>query len=497
MLKNYLNSGLTFDESETNLEFKFRIINYILLIAGLFATLFGLLSDFGINDLGSILPKVNYSYSAICVLLIFLLRVDKTFFNTAATTLIVASLIDFTAALILVANDEFRLIWFYVAIYLSYVLLGSRAGVITTIASVITVIVCAILFDLMLSENALFTAAIGFVVASLLNRSHTIQMQTNVKRLDNALIKSQEASAAKSLFLANVSHEIRTPLNGMLGMVQVIRGTQLDEKQRHYLENFELSGKALQFLIDELLDLSKIESGTLALDLKPFNCFRWVMEIQMVTEPLFEKSPVAFTTETDEQLPSYLVGDSARLMQVAINLISNAAKFTAQGEVKLNISGTPANNGMFKLHLSVEDSGIGIPEDRLQDIFNCFHQLSENRIANKGVGLGLAISERLISAMGGKLSVSSTEGKGSRFWFEIELPVIAEEHLPVKTSECSECSQPFNVLLVDDDAINRLAASTLLKQVGHHVEMAIDGLDAIEKCVVAASISFLWISTCR
>lgn len=487
MLPNrFLNSGFTFSEHETNLKFKYRVLNSMLLIAAFFSLLFGLLHDLELNDIGAIHAKVDYLYSATCITLIILLRGRRAFFTKAATIFSIASLICFVSALIFVTNDEFRLIWFYLLIYAAYVLLGARAGMVMTIAVVASIIICAGLFDLHLSQTAIFTATIGFIIASLLNRTYTIQMSSNVEQLDSALIKAQQASKAKSLFLANISHEIRTPLNGMLGMAQVMQGTQLDDEQRHYLETFEHSGKTLKFLIDELLDLSKIESGTLILDLKSFDSFRWVMDIQMVTEPLFEASNVSFSTEVSDDLPPQLLGDSTRLMQIIINLVSNAAKFTHKGEVKLTIGGEASSAGRFHLHISVEDSGIGIPENQLNDIFSRFHQLSDNSIINKGVGLGLAICERLVSAMNGKLDVRSVENEGSCFWFNIELPIATEHNSTLVAIQHTESTRLFNVLLVDDDAINRLAASMLLKQAGHHVDMATDGVDAIKQLKATA-----------
>jgi len=484
--KTLLNSGLSFDASETNLEFKFKVLNSFLLIAGIFSLLFGLLGDLGINDIGPIHPKVNYLYATISVTLIILLRGNKAFFENAATIFVIVSLANCISILIFVTNDEFRLIWFFFAIYAAYVLLGTRAGMAMTPAVVVAILVCAYFFELHLSQTSIFTAAGSFIIASLLYRAYTMQMSNNVKQLDSALIKAKQASEAKSLFLANISHEIRTPLNGMLGMAQVMQGTQLDDEQRHYLETFEHSGKTLKFLIDELLDLSKIESGTLILDLNPFESFRWVMDIQMVTEPLFEASNVSFSTEMSDDLPPQLLGDSTRLMQIIINLVSNAAKFTHKGEVKLTIGGEASSEGRFHLHISVEDSGIGIPENQLNDIFSRFHQLSDNSIINKGVGLGLAICERLVSAMNGKLDVRSVENEGSCFWFDIELPIATEHNSTLVAIQHTESTRLFNVLLVDDDAINRLAASMLLKQAGHHVNMAVDGVDAIKQLKATA-----------
>ncbi len=479
--KALLNGGFTFSDTETSLEFKFRVLNSFLLIGGIFALIFGLLGDFGVLDIGLILPKINYLYAAIDFTLLALLRGDKNFFKKAAAIFLGTSLVISIIILIIVNNDEFRLIWFYFLIYATYVLLSDRLGMIMTAIIIVSIIICANLFDLHLSQTALFTAVGSFIIASLLYRTYTIQMSTTVCKLDSTLIEAKQASDAKSLFLANISHEIRTPLNGMLGMVQVMQGTQLDDEQKHYIEAFEHSGKTLKFLIDELLDLSKIESGTLILTPKPFDSFRWVMDLQLVTEPLFEDGDVSFSTDIDDDIPPILLGDRTRLMQIVINLVSNAAKFTHQGEVRLTIGGKRLSDDLFRLHLSVKDSGKGIPKEHLNEIFDSFNQLSANSIVNKGVGLGLAICKRLVTAMHGKLNVRSSDNEGSHFWFDIELPIIQKESLPFAATGERENNRKFNILLVDDNAINRLAASVLLKQAGHQVDMAVDGADAIKK----------------
>jgi CheY-like chemotaxis protein/anti-sigma regulatory factor (Ser/Thr protein kinase) len=174
-----------------------------------------------------------------------------------------------------------------------------------------------------------------------------------------------------------------------------------------------------------------------------------------------------------------LHGDAPRLLQVLVNLISNAAKFTHEGEVKLSVGGRPVDDGQYCLQVDVVDSGIGMPANKLETIFDAFQQVAPERIINKGVGLGLAISKRLVDAMGGELTVSSVEGQGSHFHFEVELPRVA-----VAETDSSLVNpggiQPYRVLLVDDDPINRLAVGSLLKQQGLHVVEADNGRIAIE-----------------
>jgi signal transduction histidine kinase len=348
--------------------------------------------------------------------------------------------------------------------------------------------------DLQLNANTLYTAVLGVFIGSLLSRIYTVQMgrferllesknrelASSVVELDTALEQARQASLTKTLFLANMSHEIRTPMNGVLGMVQVMQGTALDEQQQHYLETIERSGKTLLMLIDDLLDISKIEAGKLTLHPAPFDTFSWVIDIQIITEPLFEQGEVAFVSEVSEGLPKRLYGDAPRLLQVLVNLISNAAKFTQEGEVRLNVGGRMTDTDRYCLQVEVIDSGIGMPTDKLSTIFDAFQQVSPERITNKGVGLGLAISKRLVDAMGGSLSVSSVEGQGSCFRLEVELPLAACEGAQAVPIELGN-APVFRVLLVDDDPINRLAVGSLLRQQGYPVVEAENGRMALER----------------
>lgn len=475
-----LNSGYTFTQTEATIQFRYRLLNSIILIAGSFSVLSASLSEFGLYVLGPVHTLVDYIYSLVCLLLLFLLRMDRRFYAISALFLIVSSMLTFLSALIFVTSDEFRLIWFYFVIYVAYVLLGIRIGMLMTVAVIVSILITTRLFDIHLSDTAIFTGILGLVIASLLHYVYAKHVFSNQQELDAALISANQASEAKSLFLANVSHEIRTPLNGLLGMAQILKKTRLDDEQKHYLDSFEYSGKSLKSLIDELLDLSKIESGKLQLTIRCFDFFRMVIDVQIASESYFEKTDVVLTTEIDGDVPAHLLGDRERLMQVVLNLVHNAAKFTETGEVKLRFGGFFVDEG-FRLRVSVNDTGVGIPEARLDEVFESFSQLSEERNLNNGVGLGLAISRQLITTMGGNMFVNSTEGEGSCFWFDIVLPVYKGDVVDCSANSQQKYETTFKILVVDDDDINILAATVMLKQIGHTVDAARNGVEAIEK----------------
>lgn len=216
-------------------------------------------------------------------------------------------------------------------------------------------------------------------------------------------------------------------------------------------------------------------------DIDTFETFSWITDIQNLTEPLFENKNIIFITEINETLPTYLKGDAARLLQITVNLISNASKYTQTGEVKLSIGGDLTNDEIFQLNISVRDTGSGIAENKLENIFEAFHQVEYDRTTNKGVGLGLSICKHLADIMNANMQVTSTPGSDSCFSFEVELPVATEPHnSPCKTEE-TENTALLSVLLVDDEAVNRMATRTLLEQRGHTVIEAENGQLALEK----------------
>jgi len=278
-----------------------------------------------------------------------------------------------------------------------------------------------------------------------------------------ALGEAKTADRAKSEFLANMSHEIRTPMNGVMGMAELLAKTDLDAKQTMFTEVIVKSGAALLTIINDILDFSKIDAGQLTLDPVPFRLQDVVEDVATLVSSGIAEKNLELVVRIDPELPHMFVGDVGRIRQIIINLVGNAVKFTDKGHVYVNVSSnmkkSSSNNQMTSINFRIEDTGIGIPEEKRAAIFQKFSQVDESATrTHEGTGLGLAIASSLVELMGGEIGVESSVGEGSTFWFTIDLPTHGEtssiKHAPGDLSG-------NRILIVDDNAVNR---SILLEQ---------------------------------
>ena len=308
----------------------------------------------------------------------------------------------------------------------------------------------------------------------------TVDERMSRKEAEKAREEAEQANKAKSIFLATMSHEIRTPMNGVIGMATLLSSTQLTQEQEEYTETIKNCGDALLTVINDILDFSKIESGNMELEERDFDLRDCVEGVLDVFAESAARLNLDLVYQIEHNVPTQIIGDGLRLRQILINLVGNAVKFTSKGEIFIGVKAVSSKNNDLELAFSVRDTGIGIPQDKIDRLFKAFSQVDSSTTRKYGgTGLGLAISEKLILLMGGKINVESEPGKGTTFHFNIKSKIgskSARTYVHVNTTELEN----KHILVVDDNFTNRSIMAAQLAQWKFIPIMAESGKKALE-----------------
>jgi signal transduction histidine kinase/CheY-like chemotaxis protein len=350
--------------------------------------------------------------------------------------------------------------------------------------------------DLWLGGNRGYTVALttAALFAFLLTQGRSLHMaywrqlrnraleSARTKELELAKTAAEAASLAKSQFLANMSHEIRTPMHGVLGMAHLALTSRTLAESREHLDTLCGTAEGLLQIINDILDFSKVEAGKMTVEHVPFSLPRLLDEVRKVVTPQASAKGLQLQCQAAETVPAVVVGDPARLRQILVNLLGNAVKFTSVGSVTFKVEQIAAQptSQETSLHFQVCDTGIGIPVEQQETIFEAFGQ-ADSSVTRRfgGTGLGLTICSQLVQLMGGRIWVASTPGAGSTFQFTCTVGIAASESLAEPAPDLVEKQSPLYILLAEDNPVNQKVATAMLSKHGHQVTVASTGVEAV------------------
>ncbi|MFO0650339.1 MAG: ATP-binding protein [Polyangiales bacterium] len=432
-------------------------------------------------------------FSHIITVLLFtatfsLLRVTRSF-TLSATTVFVLGLLGVAANAVEVGGLVFILSWGSVIACGAALLVGLRAAVALCVANAAIAVAMSwahrrgvfppvpISMERDLTQSVSATmVVVQMAVVMVFTRAYFKENAALIRELDAARAEAERLNRAKSLFLATMSHEIRTPMNGVLAASDLLRRASLPDDEHGLAELVYGSGESLLRILDDMLDLSKLEAGRVVIEARPFDPRRTVADVVELMTPRAKEKGVAVALTVDAELPEALMGDALRLRQVLLNLVANGVKFTERGAVTVTVQTLPDS----VVEWSVSDTGAGMDADALARVFEPFSQADASvQRTHGGTGLGLAISKHLVEAMGGAITTESESGRGSTFRFTLTLPVVTESVAP---TEAPVTLKPVGapVLVVDDNDVNRRVAQKMLERLGIRCVAVTGGRAALE-----------------
>lgn len=315
------------------------------------------------------------------------------------------------------------------------------------------------------------------------------RMGTKQESVIRAKEEAEQSNRAKSAFLACMSHEIRTPMNGIIATNQLLKSTPLTPEQQQYVHTIGMSGETLLTIINDILDFTKYDAHRLELEERPLEISAVIKDVYLLLEANAKKKNNTLSVTIETEVPPYIYGDVTRLRQIILNLVGNAVKFTENGSITTAVRVASRQNDVYTLQWSITDTGVGIPDDKQDQVFAPFKQADSSTTRKYGgTGLGLAICQRLVHRMGGEIWLKSKEGKGSTFSFTIQARKAEAPKTPSETSALSPLAKsrqqateqrPLQILLVEDNPTNIIIGRAVLSKLGHSVDVAKDGRKAV------------------